>query len=239
MDDRGLEGRGPVEAGAASGADSSGGRQDRSTESAASEVAVTSIEDGGVERAEGWASSGALEAEDGVDEMLASAEPSVDEELTELGMALAEVVELRQRVEARDGEIAALRAEVVEARQARELEVARLSAETTARQAQETEIAGLRAQLAEVQRAHVEAYRRTLLAEHPGEIVEEMLTGSTIEELEASALLAQTTYARALEAARRELSTSLVPIGASPRVAPTAEEMSPIAKITAALGRHR
>jgi hypothetical protein len=105
------------------------------------------------------------------------------------------------------------------------------------RQEQERELAVLRSELAEAQRGHIEAYRRALLAEHAGQIVDEMVTGNTLEELDASAEIARATYSRALEAARRELGGTLAPIGASLRMTPSSDELSPIAKITAALGR--
>jgi hypothetical protein len=151
----------------------------------------------------------------------APAEAAVDAE-PELDVALAEVSELRQRVEAHEMELAALQAEL-----------------TGARQEQERTVASLRAELAETQRGRIEAYRRALVAEHAGQIVEELVTGDTPEELEASLEIAQATYARALEAARQGLSATLTPIGASPRPAARPDEMSPIAKISAALGRNR
>jgi hypothetical protein len=99
------------------------------------------------------------------------------------------------------------------------------------------EVEALRAELADAQRGQVDAHRRAILAEHAGQIVEELVAGSTVAELDASLDTARAAYGRALESARRELGATVVPVGASPRLEPSPEELSPIAKITAALSR--
>jgi hypothetical protein len=140
-------------------------------------------------------------------------EPGVD-------VLMAEVEVLRQSEAARIAEVEELRAELAVARQERE-----------------RELTALRTELADAQRAQVEAHRRAILAEHAGQIVEELVVGSTVGELDASLEMARAAYGRALESARRELGATVVPVGASPRLEPSPEELSPIAKITAALSR--
>ena len=140
----------------------------------------------------------------------------------ELSALVAEVDALRQGEETRATEIAALRAELA-----------------TARQEQEGELTALRAQLADAQHGQLDAHRRAILSEHAGQIVDELVTGGTVEELNASVEIARAAFGRALEAARRELGATTVPVGASPRLEPSPEELSPIAKITAALSRGR
>ena len=149
-----------------------------------------------------------------------SSETGSEAQQTEVGALTAEVEALRQNDEARKAEVEALRAELVVAQQERE-----------------RELTALRTELADAQRGQVEAHRRAILAEHAGQIVDELVAGSTMAELDASLEAARTAYGRALESARRELGATVVPVGASPRLEPSPEELSPIAKIAAALNR--
>jgi hypothetical protein len=83
-------------------------------------------------------------------------------------------------------------------------------------------------------------HRRALLAENRGQVIDELVTGATPEELEASIETAKAAYSRVAEAikARTPLVMS-VPAGASPRSEVPAEDLSPIQKITSALSRSR
>src|SRR5712692_6309496 len=97
-------------------------------------------------------------------------------------------------------------------------EVEELRGELTAlRNQHEGELTALRNQLIETQQGWLDAHRRALLAEHAGQVVGELVTGATVEELNASVDAARTAYGRALEAARQELGAMAVPVGASPR----------------------
>ncbi len=141
---------------------------------------------------------------------------------SELSALMAKIAELRQGEEARAAEVATLRAEL-----------------TAARQEQEGELSALRARLVDAQQERLDTHRRALLAEHAGQVVDELVMGSTVEELEASVERARAAYARVAESARRELGATVVPVGASPRVELNPEELSPIAKIAVALNRNR
>lgn len=127
--------------------------------------------------------------------------------------------------------------------------------------AMEVEAADLRARLAELEAqmaagaqdleaaraaaseasARALAYlRRALLAENAGQVVPELVAGSTVEEMEASVERARAAFASALEVARAQIQQSLVPTGSPPRSASgglVAEEMSPLQKIVQGLKR--
>ena len=158
-----------------------------------------------------------------------SSEPEAE---TELSALRAEIAAIRESDESRAAEVSTLRAELETARQEHQGEM------DAARQEHEGELSALRARLVDAQQERLDIHRRALLAEHGGQVVAELVTGSTVDELEASVESARAAYARVLEAARRELGATSVPVGASPRGEPSGEELSPIAKITAALNRH-
>jgi hypothetical protein len=102
---------------------------------------------------------------------------------------------------------------------------------------QELEAAQQAAAAAE-QRA-VEAHRRALLAEHKGQVVDELLQGATVEELEASVETARAAYARVAEAARsaalQQLHEERVPPSAGERGTSDLESLSPLNKIARGL----
>lgn len=84
----------------------------------------------------------------------------------------------------------------------------------------------------------ISAYRRALLAEHAGEVVEELVQGGTLGELEASVTAARDAYGRIAERVRVQAAAS-GPTDTSPRLEPIPEEMRPLEKITNALARSR
>jgi hypothetical protein len=86
----------------------------------------------------------------------------------------------------------------------------------------------------------IATHRRALLAENRGQVIDELVTGTTPEELEASVETAKAAYTRVMEAVRARTPLVLsVPAGASPRSEVPAEDLSPIQKITSALSRSR
>ena len=98
-------------------------------------------------------------------------------------------------------------------------------------------VEALTAQLGETRAQSLAAHQRALLAEHAGQIVPELVVGTTVDELDASVEAAQEAYARAVEAARHQLMSVAVPVGAAPRTEPPVEQMSPLEKISRALRR--
>lgn len=133
------------------------------------------------------------------------------------------------RQEPKSAELEALRAQVATA--AAERDAALAQAATAAQDAQDR-LAAAEAQLAET-------HRRALLAEHRGSVIDELVTGSTPADLDASIEVAKAAYTRVADLVRAERpALTLVPAGASPRAEPDAESLSPIQKLTMALGRN-
>jgi hypothetical protein len=120
-------------------------------------------------------------------------------------------------------------------------ELERQNAELTAQQ----RLAELEARNAELSAAALDAHRRAVLAEHTGQVVPELVQGTTNEEIDESIEIAKAAYTRiadvvrtAAEAELNRSSFSVVPPGNSPRGEPPAEELSPLQKITGALSRN-
>ena len=95
----------------------------------------------------------------------------------------------------------------------------------------------LEQQLAEAQADHRAAVRRALLAEHAGQVVAELVQGSTPDELEASLGPARQAFDRIANELRQQ-AAAMVPMGASASAAPSPEALSPMQKITHALSRN-
>lgn len=101
---------------------------------------------------------------------------------------------------------------------------------------QDARVAAAEAQL-------LETHRRALLAENRGSVIDELVIGSTVAEMDASLETARAAHARVFEAARAQVAAErpalpIVPPGASGRVEPNPDELSPIQKLTMALGRN-
>ncbi len=94
----------------------------------------------------------------------------------------------------------------------------------------------LRVELTEVRAAQLAAHRRAVLAEHRGQLVEELVMGDSPETIDASVELAQAAYARVAGQLRQQ-AAAVVPAGASPRGEPSADHLSPFEKIAGALRR--
>ncbi len=90
----------------------------------------------------------------------------------------------------------------------------------------------LRAEHAQLQQQALAAHRRALLAEHRGRVIEELVQGATLEELEASVARAQAAWEAVAQAVRQE-ALARVPPGAGP--APEPAPATALGKIAAAL----
>jgi hypothetical protein len=97
------------------------------------------------------------------------------------------------------------------------------------------QLEGLQRQAAEAEARALAAQRRAILAEHAGQVVPELVQGTTVEELETSVEGARAAYTRAVEAARQQLGGTQVPVGAATRGEPSVESLSALDKITQAL----
>ncbi|MBI4494779.1 MAG: hypothetical protein HY690_18540 [Chloroflexi bacterium] len=100
-----------------------------------------------------------------------------------------------------------------------------------------TQHSALSTELVEAQRQGVEHFRRALLAEHAGQVVPELVAGTTAEELVASVETARAAFQRAAEAARRQLQEQRVPAGNAARSSDDLATLAPMAKIAYGLRR--
>jgi hypothetical protein len=98
----------------------------------------------------------------------------------------------------------------------------------------ESTVVALMAERDAAQEALLATHRRALLAEHRGTVVEALVQGDSVEELDASVARAQEAHARIAEQLRAEAAAA-VPVGNPPRAQPSLEGLSPQAKIAAAL----
>lgn len=97
------------------------------------------------------------------------------------------------------------------------------------------ELEATRAGLADATRQGLEHLRRALVAEHAGQIVPELVTGTTPDELAASVETARAAFARAAEAARQQLQAHATPAGNPPRSAEDLSALPAIEKIARGL----
>lgn len=88
--------------------------------------------------------------------------------------------------------------------------------------------------LREQARESAAKYRQLLLAAAP-EIPEELVTGETVAEVEASLEAARRTVARIREHLEAQARAERIPTGAPPRAAPDVSALSPIEKISLGL----
>jgi hypothetical protein len=135
---------------------------------------------------------------------------------------------------------------VEEAAAAQIAEHQRLAAERTAQlQARDAELADVRRlaeereqALQEANQARLEAHRRALLAEHRGHLVEDLVQGASIAELDASVERARSAYASVADQVRQQAGERVPPGNPSrdsQRVDPA--QLSPQEKIRHALER--
>ena len=95
----------------------------------------------------------------------------------------------------------------------------------------------LQAELEEARRRWLESHRRALLAENAGRVVPELVTGSSVEEMERSLEVARGAFEAARAAALAEIASTRVPAGNPVRQGPNLEAMSPMQKIAFGLRR--
>jgi len=93
----------------------------------------------------------------------------------------------------------------------------------------------LRADQAEAQA--LAAYRRALVAEHKGQIIEELIQGDSVEALEASLETARAAYQRVADQTAQTIAATQVPVGAPARLEEPPESLSPLDKIMRGLRR--
>jgi hypothetical protein len=105
-------------------------------------------------------------------------------------------------------------------------------------QAADARVEQLRTELADVRSAQLTAHRRAVLAEHRGQLIEELVMGESPEAIDASLETARAAYDRVAGQLRQQ-AAAVVPAGASPRAEPSPEQLSPFEKIAGALARPR
>jgi hypothetical protein len=89
----------------------------------------------------------------------------------------------------------------------------------------------------QAQAALLEAHRARLLAEHAGQVVPELVQGSTVEELTRSVDAAKLAHARIAESIRQQAAAAVSP-GNAARTGPDLATLSPQEKIAYALRRN-
>jgi hypothetical protein len=100
----------------------------------------------------------------------------------------------------------------------------------------ESTVVALLAERDAARQALLAAHRRALLAEHRGAVVDALVQGDSVEELDASVERAREAHTRIAEQLRAEAAAA-VPVGNPPRAQPSLEGLSPQAKIAEALRR--
>jgi hypothetical protein len=98
----------------------------------------------------------------------------------------------------------------------------------------ESTVVALMAERDAAREALLTSHRRALLAEYRGTVVEALVQGDSVAELDASVARAQEAHARIADQLRAEAAAA-VPVGNPPRAQPSLEGLSPQAKIAAAL----
>jgi hypothetical protein len=135
-----------------------------------------------------------------------------------------------------EAELAALRAQLAALQEERE------AIEAMAADLQEADARAeqLRGELADARAAQLAAHRRAVLAEHRGQLVEELVDGDSPEAIDASVEAARAAYDRIAGQLRQSASGGpvVVPAGASPRGEPGLDQLSPFEKIAGALARN-
>ena len=149
---------------------------------------------------------------EGVKENLATAAVENESLARDVEAKAATILVLEQSVAEKDGEIAALKQSV----------------ENSNRRADESEekFTSLNGSL----ETTIKAYRDVLLAANQN-IPEELITGTTIDELNASVEKAATLVSQVRESIEAELAAGRVPAGAPPRTPPDLSALSPREKI--------
>jgi hypothetical protein len=141
---------------------------------------------------------------------------------------------------AEDPRLADLETRVQALQAERDGALARIAELTEATTAEGARISQLEQELASANERGLGAYRRALLAEHAGQVVEELVQGATEEALDASVELARGAYGRIAELVRTQTAASSAAAaagtGGATRSGQDLESLSPIEKITRGLG---
>ena len=126
------------------------------------------------------------------------------------------------------GQLAALQAE-------RDAAIARVGELERSRTAEGDRISALEQQLAQAQERGLGAYRRALLAEHAGQVVEELVQGGTEEALDASIEVAKGAYQRIADLVHQQTAAQAANGGGGQRSGQDLETLSPLEKIARGL----
>jgi hypothetical protein len=92
-----------------------------------------------------------------------------------------------------------------------------------------------RAQGAEKQA--LDAHRRALLAEHRGQVIDELVQGATHDELDRSVDVAKQAYSRIADTVRSQAAAQRVPPGSPERTTADVDQLSPLQKIARGLSK--
>ncbi len=130
-----------------------------------------------------------------------------------------------------DDRAAGLERDLAQARQLAEERAAALQQRDAELEALRQSAAEHAQRAAETEQRLLEAHRAWLLAEHRGQVVDELVTGNTVEELTASVEAARAAHARIAERVRQQ-ATASVSAGNAPRSPePDLSKMSPQEKV--------
>lgn len=99
----------------------------------------------------------------------------------------------------------------------------------------EAELTAAREAAEAAQRRGLDHYRRALIAAHAGQLIEELVQGSSEEALDASVEVARAAYERIAGLVRARLAEQQVPLGGGQRGAADLESLSPLQKIARGL----
>lgn len=99
----------------------------------------------------------------------------------------------------------------------------------------EAELAAAREAAEAARRRGLDHYRRALIAAHAGQLVEELVQGTSEEALDASVEVARAAYERIARLVRERLAEQQVPLGGGQRGLTDLESLSPLQKIARGL----
>ena len=153
------------------------------------------------------------------------------ENLTEEEMAQSRITELEASLAQKEGELSRADARIAELEQ--------MVAELEGKVATINEsLAESEQKLAEAESAlslAVASYRAMVVQANP-EVLEELVTGDTIESINESLSKAKTLVSKVKQGLEAEISSAKVPAGAPPRILPDLSALSPREKIQYAIG---
>lgn len=130
-----------------------------------------------------------------------------------------------------------LTAQLAEYQKLAEERAAALTARDAELEVLRQEAAAHEATASQAQAALLEAHRARLLAEHAGQVVPELVQGTSVEDLSKSVEAAKAAHARIAESVRQQAAASVSP-GNAARTGPDLATLSPQEKIAYALRRN-